>query len=385
MKSETLVLRGARVLREGSFLDADVQIRDGRISAVGEGLEGDVLRVCGDLVPGFLDEHIHGIAGHDTMRGAHDVLEMSRALARHGVTTFLPTTMNAGPEETNAALRGVKAAMQAGAPGADIAGAHMEGPFLGAAYPGAQKAGANLAPTLENYARLTEGAQDVVRLLTLAPENPGARDLIAALAARGVAVSAGHTDAKYEQIREAMESGLTQMTHLYNCMSPLHHRAPGAVGAALTLEGLSSQVIADGIHLHPAAVKLAVRACSRVLLITDAMEAADMPDGDYDLGGQKVFVRGGAARLAAGNLARLAAGNLAGSTLTLERGVRNAMRFAGISLEQAAVMASANVADALGLADRGRIRPGLRADLCLLDAAGEVRMTLVAGKIVYER
>ena len=162
-------------------------------------------------------------------------------------------------------------------------------------------------------------------------ENPGARELIAALAARGVAVSAGHTDAKYEQIREAMESGLTQMTHLYNCMSPLHHRAPGAVGAALTLEGLSSQVIADGIHLHPAAVKLAVRACSRVLLITDAMEAADMPDGDYDLGGQKVFVRGGAARLAAGNLA--------GSTLTLERGVRNAMRFAGISLEQAAVMA----------------------------------------------
>ena len=267
--------------------------------------------------------------------------------------------------------------MQAGAPGADIAGAHMEGPFLGAAYPGAQKAGANLAPTRENYARLTEGAQDVVRLLTLAPENPGARDLIAALAARGVAVSAGHTDAKYEQIREAMESGLTQMTHLYNCMSPLHHRAPGAVGAALTLEGLSSQVIADGIHLHPAAVKLAVRACCRVLLITDAMEAADMPDGDYDLGGQKVFVRGGAARLAAGNLA--------GSTLTLERGVRNAMRFAGISLEQAAVMASANVADALGLADRGRIRPGLRADLCLLDAAGEVRMTLVAGKIVYER
>ena len=237
MKSETLVLRGARVLREGSFLDADVQIRDGRISAVGEGLEGDVLRVCGDLVPGFLDEHIHGIAGHDTMRGAHDVLEMSRALARHGVTTFLPTTMNAGPEETNAALRGVKAAMQAGAPGADIAGAHMEGPFLGAAYPGAQKAGANLAPTWENYARLTEGAQDVVRLLTLAPENPGARGLIAALAARGVAVSAGHTDAKYEQIREAMESGLTQMTHLYNCMSPLHHRAPGAVGAALTLEG----------------------------------------------------------------------------------------------------------------------------------------------------
>ena len=196
MKSETLVLRGARVLREGSFLDADVQIRDGRISAVGEGLEGDVLRVCGDLVPGFLDEHIHGIAGHDTMRGAHDVLEMSRALARHGVTTFLPTTMNAGPEETNAALRGVKAAMQAGAPGADIAGAHMEGPFLGAAYPGAQKAGANLAPTLENYARLTEGAQDVVRLLTLAPENPGARDLIAALAARGVAGSAGRTDAK---------------------------------------------------------------------------------------------------------------------------------------------------------------------------------------------
>ncbi|MGI5884546.1 MAG: N-acetylglucosamine-6-phosphate deacetylase [Candidatus Spyradocola sp.] len=376
MTTETLVLRGARVLREGGFSQADVQIRGGRITAIGENLPGDVRQVSGDLVPGLIDEHIHGIAGHDTMRGAQDVFAMSEALARHGVTTFLPTTMNAGVEETRAALLGVREVMRAGAPGAAIAGAHMEGPFLGAAYPGAQKAGENLPPTAENFARLTEGASEIVRLLTLAPENPGALALIAHLSSRGIVVSAGHTDATYEQIEQAAEYGLAQMTHLYNCMSPLHHRAPGAVGAALTLDSLSAQVIADGIHLHPAAVKLAVRACHRVLLITDAMEAADMPDGDYDLGGQRVFVREGAARLAAGNLA--------GSTLTLERGVRNAMCFAGISLERAVGMASWCVADSLGLTDRGRIRPGLRADLCLLDEAGRVRMTMVEGRIVYE-
>ena len=373
---EAMVLRGARVLCEGSFLEADVRVCQGRIDAVGRGLEGDVMRVRGDLVPGLIDEHIHGIAGHDTMRGAQDVWEMSRALARHGVTTFLPTTMNAGAEETNAALRGVRKAMEAGAPGADIAGAHLEGPFLSPAYPGAQKPEANLAPTIDAYARITEGAEGAVRLLTLAPELPGAETLIPYLAKSGVAVSAGHTEASYEQVRAALSLGLTQMTHLFNCMSPLHHRAPGAVGAALTLP-LTSQVIADGIHLHPAAVRLALAACHRAVLITDAMEAADMPEGEYDLGGQKVFVRQGAARLAKGNLA--------GSTLTLERGVQNAMRFAGLSREAAVRLATENVADALRLSDRGRIRPGLRADLCLLGESGEAALTMVQGRIVFER
>lgn len=374
---DTLVLRGAQVLCEGRFEDVDVAICEGRISGVGMHLTGDVLRVSGYLVPGFIDEHIHGIYGSDTMQGAQAVQNMAQRLARHGVTGFLPTTMNAGVEETHAAVQGIYEAMQAGGDGARIVGAHMEGPFLGSVYLGAQDAHANLAPTMENFARLTGEAASIVRLITVAPEVEGAQELIRALSARGIAVSAGHTDATYERMEEAVGWGVTQTTHLYNCMSPLHHRAPGVVGAALTLEGLSSQVIADGIHLHPAAVKLAVRACNRVLLITDAMMAADMEDGVYELGGQTVYVRQGAARLAAGNLA--------GSTLTLDRAVKNVMRFAGLPLERAVEMASANVADALGLTDCGRICAGLRADLCLLDGELNVSKTLVGGKILFER
>ena len=302
---------------------------------------------------------------------------MARCVVQHGVTTFLPTTMNAPVEETHAAVQGVKDAMLAAGPGADIAGVHMEGPFLSEKYKGAQDTRANQLPSMENFQRLTDGTQEIVRLMTLAPELPGAEAFIRAAAAQGIRISAGHSDASYETVESALDWGLSQITHLFNGMNPLHHRAPGVPCAALTLEGLNVQMISDGIHLHPAAVKLAVRSGAKILLITDAMEAADMPDGEYSLGGQQVFVQNGEARLAQGNLA--------GSTLTLERAVRNVMHFAGITLSQAVHMATANVADALGLCDRGRIRTGLRADLCLLDRNLEVAKTMVAGKFEFER
>lgn len=374
---DKIVFRGAQVLYAGQFIEADVAVANGRIAGIGRHLEGDVLSVEGYLVPGLIDEHIHGIHGCDTMSGAQDVAQMARCVVQHGVTTFLPTTMNAPVEETHAAVQGVKDAMLAAGPGADIAGVHMEGPFLSEKYKGAQDARANQLPSMENFQRLTDGTQEIVRLMTLAPELPGAEAFIRAAAAQGIRISAGHSDASYETMESALDWGLSQITHLFNGMNPLHHRAPGVPCAALTLEGLNVQMISDGIHLHPAAVKLAVRSGAKILLITDAMEAADMPDGEYSLGGQQVFVRNGEARLAQGNLA--------GSTLTLERAVRNVMRFAGITLSQAVQMATANVADALGLCDRGRIRTGLRADLCLLDRNLEVAKTMVAGKFEFER
>lgn len=374
---DKIVFRGAQVLYAGQFIEADVAVANGRIAGIGRHLEGDVLSVEGYLVPGLIDEHIHGIHGCDTMSSAQDVTQMARCVVQHGVTTFLPTTMNAPVEETHAAVQGVKDAMLAAGPGADIAGVHMEGPFLSEKYKGAQDARANQLPSMENFQRLTDGTQEIVRLMTLAPELPGAEAFIRAAAAQGIRISAGHSDASYETMESALDWGLSQITHLFNGMNPLHHRAPGVPCAALTLEGLNIQMISDGIHLHPAAVKLAVRSGAKILLITDAMEAADMPDGEYSLGGQQVFVRNGEARLAQGNLA--------GSTLTLERAVRNVMRFAGITLSQAVQMATANVADALGLCDRGRIRTGLRADLCLLDRNLEVAKTMVAGKFEFER
>ena len=373
---EIMILRGAQVLVDDAFVEADVAVENGQIAGVGTGLEGDVLKVSGYLVPGLIDEHIHGIYGNDTMYGAQAVQGMAQRLVRHGVTSFLPTTMTAGVEATHAALMGVREAMQDNRDGACIVGAHMEGPFLGEKYKGAQNARANLLPGVENFERLTEGCADVVRLITIAPELEGAEDFVRYAVARGIVVSAGHTDASYECMERAAQWGVKQVTHLFNGMNPLHHRNPGVPCAALTLEALSPQVIADGIHLHPAAVKLAVRNAN-VLLITDSLQAADMPDGVYDLGGQDVYVQDG--------VARIAAGNLAGSTLTMERAVANAMKFAGVTLSQAVQMASARVADSLGLSDRGRIRTGLRADLCLLDEDLTVCKTFVGGKLLYER
>ncbi len=374
---ERFVLRGAQVLYGGSFGEMDVAVEGGRIAQVGQRLNGDVLRVEGYLLPGLIDEHIHGICGSDAMQGAQAVEAMSRSLVRHGVTSFLPTTMNAGVEETRAAVEGAKEVMRAGSPGAFVAGVHMDGPFLGEKYRGAQDSRANLPPSMENFARLAGGAADVVRLITVAPELPGAQDFIRAATRRGIVVSAGHTDATYEEMEAAVGWGLAQVTHLFNGMNPLHHRAPGVPGAALTLSGLATQVIADGVHLHPAAVRLAVRSGANILLITDSMRATGLEDGVYDLGGQTVYVSGG--------VARLAAGNLAGSTLTLERAVKNAMRFAEIPLEEAAAMASSRVAASLGLNDRGEIAPGLRADLCLLGQDLEVAKTFVGGKLLFER
>ena len=371
------VIKGAQVLVDGAFIDAEVQLENGVITAIGQNLEGEVIAAEGYLLPGLIDEHIHGIYGSDTMYGAEAVCNMSRRLAMHGVTGFLPTTMNAGVKETHDAVMGVKLAMQQQPEdGAVILGAHMEGPFLGEKYKGAQDARANLLPGADNFEKLTEGCGEVVRLITIAPELEGAEGFTKYALEKGIVVSAGHTDASYEQMEAAAQWGVKQVTHLFNGMNPLHHRNPGVPCAALTIEALSPQVIADGIHLHPAAVKLAVRNAN-VLLITDSLQAADMPDGVYDLGGQDVFVKDG--------VARIAAGNLAGSTLTLEKAVRNAMRFAGISLAQAAEMASSRVADSLGITDRGRICVGKRADFCLVDEDLNVKMTMIGGKVVFSR
>lgn len=370
-----LILRGAKVLIEGVFEDRDVAVENGIIAEIGKNLKGEIMNISGYLLPGLIDEHIHGIFGNDTMYGEEAVIAMSRQLVKHGVTGFLPTTMNAGIEETHKAVMGVKKAMQAQPEdGAVIIGAHMEGPFLGEKYKGAQDAKANLLPGKENFEKLTDGCADAMRLITIAPELEGAQEFVKYAVSRGIVVSAGHTDASYEQMQQAAQWGVRQVTHLFNGMNPLHHRNPGVPCAALTIDEFSPQVIADGIHLHPAAVKLAVRNAN-VLLITDSLQAADMPDGVYDLGGQDVFVKDG--------VARIAAGNLAGSTLTLERAVKNVMSFAGVSLAQAAEMASARVADSLGLSDRGRIREGFRADLCLVDEEINVKLTMVGGKVVY--
>lgn len=373
-----MLIRAERIfdgtrLRQGCALRID----QGRVTEMNAlTVPGEEQLRCHLLSPGYVDIHIHGCLGHDTMKGEAHVRFMAQALPRFGVTAFVPTTMAASLEDTRAALEGVSRAM-VGGEGAQVLGCHLEGPFLNPVRKGAQPAGFLLAPSLEAYRQITQGLESAVRMMTIAPELPDAGRLIEALREQ-IVLSAGHTDATCEQMAQAARLGVSQATHLFNGMNLIGHRAPGAPGGALTLRQMRVQLIADLLHLHPAALKLAwlCKGPSGCILITDAMEAAGMPDGDYTLGANRVCVRGGEARLVQGNLA--------GSTLTMDRAVRNMAGAAEAGLCRALRMATRNPCDALGLAPMGRIVPGAWADLVLLDEQLRVQRTLVRGRTCYQ-
>ncbi|MDR3051412.1 MAG: N-acetylglucosamine-6-phosphate deacetylase [Oscillospiraceae bacterium] len=372
-----MLIENAVVFTQGK-LTRDVRVRTqaGRVTALGDLAPDPGERIVDAqglyLLPGFVDIHIHGFGGQDTMQGEAAVRHMADGLAAQGVAGFLPTTMSASPADTRAALAGIAAVMAAPQPGgARVLGAHMEAPFLCPRHAGAQVPAYFEQPSLAAYEAMTRGAEAVPRLITLAPELPGSEELVRALAARGVRVAAGHSDATAEHLHAAADWGLTQVTHLFNAQSPLHHRMPGVPGAALTDARVGVQVIADLIHLHPDTVRLAIAAkrCAAcgygVLLITDAMMAAGMPDGDYSLGGQRVTVRAGAARLQDGTLA--------GSTLLMHQALTNVIRL-GTPPEEAIPMVTEAPARSIGAQDVvGRIAPGCDAMFALMD--GDWRFT----------
>ncbi len=359
-----------------------VLVEGGRIADLGTGDGPTAISRKTDLqnrllAPGLIDVHAHGALGCDAMDARLDALRtIAGYYASHGVTAFLATTMTAPHGEIMAALGAVREAVEQGSGGARVLGAHVEGPYLNRDKRGAQIDGQIRLAQRDEYEQILESG--VARLITVAPEYPENMELIRAAASRGVAVTAGHTTATFEQMRQAALSGLSQVTHLFNGMEPLHHRQPGAVGAALSLDAIRCQLIADNIHLHPAVLKLAVRAkgSDGILLVTDAMSGAGMPDGDYELGGQRVIVRDGECRLENGALA--------GSTLTLERAVRNIMAACSLSIEEALLMATRVPAASLGLAGRqGSIAVGYDADLIIIDRDVNVYLTMVGGEVVY--
>lgn len=329
------------------------------------------------LAPGFIDLHAHGALGRDTMDADPEALcTMARFYAAHGVTGFLATTMTAPSEAILAALEAVGRARAEGTGGAALLGAHVEGPYLDVGRRGCQDASLVRPAEPSEYRRFLDTG--VVRLLTLAPEYPENQQLIREAVSRGIAVAAGHTRASYDDMARAVELGVRQVTHLFNGMEPLHHRAPGAVGAALALDAIRCQVIADNVHLHPATLKLAARAKGPdgVILVTDAMSGTGMPDGDYTLGEVPIAVRDG--------IARDPHGALAGSTLTMERAVANMAAASGMGLAAALTMATRTPAQALNMGERkGRIAPGYDADLVALEEDLTVALTMVAGEVVY--
>jgi N-acetylglucosamine-6-phosphate deacetylase len=375
-----LVLRGGRVVTPGGISSAAVVVRAGRIASIGQppplGVGAEVVELEGRwALPGFIDVHVHGGAGAQcNTDDAQDIQRVARFHAQHGTTALLATTVAAPIDGLFGALEAIRAA--AGAPGAccaQVLGAHLEGPFLSPCWPGAMDAAHFLTPDLAVADRLLAGGG--VRMMSLAPELPGARELVRALVAANVVVSLGHTDAAYAQVAEAVALGARAVTHTFNAMRPLHHRKPGVLGAALDLEALACEVICDGVHVDPAVVRLLqrVKGAERMVLVTDAIEAAGLPDGDYHLGHRPVSVAAGRATLPGSD-------TIAGSTLTMDRALRNMMAFCDVGIEEAARMASTTPAEVLGMTHRkGVLAPGRDADVVILDPDLSIAGVLVRG------
>lgn len=359
-----MLIRNATALIGGKLMEGmEVRIHNGRVHEVGQGLANglyeDAIDLDGDfLLPGFVDVHIHAFRGHDAMQGESAVRAMSRDLFREGVAAFCPTTMSASTEDTAVAVKGIHQVMlRPEHNGARVLGAHMEAPFLAAEKCGAQRGEFFMDPSCEAFVQLCGAGPEAVRIVTLAPERQGSEQFIRKLQAMGIVASVGHTSATAEQTHLAADWGATHVTHTFNAQTPLHHRNPGVPGAALTDDRLYAEMICDGVHLHPDVIRLMVRAkgAERAVAITDAMEAAGMPDGRYSLGGQSVYVRGAEARLADGTLA--------GSVLTMRRALDNLIHRFGIAPETAAVMCTATPADSVGEKQAGRLCAGAPAPL----------------------
>lgn len=343
--------------------------------AAGDAIAAEVVIDAGGryVAPGFLNVHIHGCKGSDTMDATQEALGAMQAfLPRTGVTAFLPTTMTCTWQEIAAALTAVRTAMQTPRVGAQVLGAHMEGPFISPAKKGSQ-AEENILRA--DYARLAPFA-DVVRIVTLAPEElPEGSDFLARCRAAGIHVSIGHTAADYETARRAvLMGGAHRFTHLYDAMQGFHHRAPGTLGAAFDTDAYV-ELIADNVHATPMAQRLAyrVKGRDRVILITDALRACGLGDGPSELGGQRVFVQG--------ERATLADGTIAGSVATMNRCLRLFLENTGASVADAVAMVTKNPAEDLGIyGERGSLTPGKRADITIFDEQIAVYDTIIGGQ-----
>ncbi len=324
-----------------------VRLDEGCIAAIGADLSPvdgeEVLDLGGDhLLPGFVDVHIHAYMGRDTMQGEEAVRSMSRGLYDAGVAAFLPTTMSAFPAETRHAVSGIRAVMNAPETrSARVLGAHMEAPFLNPKKCGAQLPECLRDPDWTAFLSMVDGDVSAVKMMTLAPELPGADDFIRQAVESGMVISLGHSAATAEQAHHAAALGASHVTHTFNAQPPLHHREPGLTGAALTDDRLYAEFISDGIHLHGDIVRLlcAAKGAKRAVAITDAMEAAGMPDGEYSLGGQPVTVKDGQARLHDGTLA--------GSVLTMKQALHNLIHRFGVEPIDAVRMCTATPAESI--------------------------------------
>ncbi len=384
---ERLTLINCRAVTPTGIVDnAVITISDGQIRSVSPRAAdhlGPVRDLGGQFVfPGFIDLHIHGAGGADAHAG--EITKLAAFLPRCGVTAFLPTLAAAPEDRTIAALQAIAAAITAQQPGsgAIILGAHLEGPFLNPNRAGAIPPAYMYPGDPDHLARLLAAAPNMVRLMTVAPDVPGVLGIIPILVAAGVVVSLGHTVADYDLFRQAIDAGARHTTHLFNAMSGINHRAPGAAGAALTDPRIIVELIADGQHIHPAILALAIQAkgANKVALVSDAVGPAGLPAGDYDWLDKRVH--------SDGITVRLADGTLAGSLGTLDRALQTILAplptGAGVAPVAAATMLATVPARILGLARKGALLVDYDADLVVIDDAGAVQLTIIGGQIVYD-
>ncbi len=327
------------------------------------------------LAPGFIDIHIHGAGGYDTMDDNNEAInEISKKIIGSGVTSFLPTTMTMSSDDIERALINVRETYENKTDGARVVGINVEGPFISKKKKGAQKEKYIVNP--QN--NLLKDYLDIIKIITIAPELDGAEEFVRSMKDKGIVVSAGHTSANYDQIKESMDWGVSHITHLFNAMTGLHHRHPGVVGGALE-SNINCELIADFIHLHPAIFNILFKTknIGNLVLVTDQMRAGSMGEGTFELGEQEVEVKKGEARLANGQLA--------GSVLTLDKAVRNINFLGKLTIPQIISMVTKNPAEIIGMDDQiGQIKVGYKADLLLLDNNLNVKQVFKEGKRVRE-
>ncbi len=377
--------KNALVYVEGEGLKKCDVAFDSKILTIGEGVEGaDILALPDDAIvlPGFIDEHIHGAGGSDAMDGSVKDLEIiANTVAKEGTTSFLATTMTQSVENITNAMTAVKTYREnAPKTGARLVGIHLEGPFINAKYKGAQPLEYVAKPDCKVFDEYNEASGNCIKIVSLAPEEEGADELIAHLDGKGIVASIGHTGASCADVRKAIQSGAKNVTHTYNAQTALHHREIGVVGSALLYDELATEMIADTIHVSVPAMQLLAKnkPHNKLILITDAMRAKGLADGVSELGGQTVIVKNGEARLEDGTLA--------GSVLRMNNAVKNVVEKVGLPLLQAVDCATINPAKAIGIDKQtGSIRVGKNADFAVLNRDFEVLYTIRDGEVIYKK
>jgi N-acetylglucosamine-6-phosphate deacetylase len=384
MDMSKLLIKNARIFDGKNFIKPGcILVEDGKIIRLCERLddfEGDIID-AGDCIaaPGFIDIHIHGAFGYDTMDAdLGSIYGMAKKISEHGITSFTPTTITARNKDIQASLSVIRQFIQENRDDcAEVLGVHLEGPFINPVKKAAMNPDYIQAASVDNYLNLIGEYKDIVKAVTIAPETEGALELTAFLGKSGVNISLGHSCANFEEVGNAIKAGVTRATHVFNAMTGLHHREPGTAGGVLFSDDISCEIIADLIHVHYSVLKMIVKlkGSDRCILVSDSMMAAGLKDGDYNLGDVKVTVRNG--------IPRLADGNLAGSTLTLDRAIKNMVEKVNIPLEEALKMATYNPARLIGVGkEKGRILEGYDADIAILDRELDVNAVIKKGRLL---